>query len=147
VTYGRLFVGWRFALVEMGFAQLVYLVLFSFTFFFTGFTGLSITVGAVLTLAVMMQLTGRVSWAGASRPAAPVAGPPPPAPAGYAPPPPPPPGPPLPVGLAPPYPPAPVPYPNMGTPRGLPYPPAMAPAGPSPSGAHATTPTSPRATY
>jgi hypothetical protein len=66
VTYGRLFVGWRFALVEMGLSQLVYLVLFSVTFFWQGFTGLSITVGAVLTLAVMMQLTGRVSWAAAS---------------------------------------------------------------------------------
>jgi len=67
VSYGRLFVGWRFALVEMGLSQLVYLVLFSFTFFWQGFTGLSITVGAVVTLAVMMQLTGRVSWAAASR--------------------------------------------------------------------------------
>jgi hypothetical protein len=77
VTYGRLFVGWRFALVELGLAQLVYLVLFSFTFFFKGVTGLAITVGAVITLAVMMQLTGRVSWAAAAKPAPPPPGPPP----------------------------------------------------------------------
>lgn len=62
VTYARLFVGWRFALREIGIAQLLYLVLFSSTFLFEGFTGLAITVGAVLTLFVMMQITGRTSW-------------------------------------------------------------------------------------
>ncbi len=69
VTYARLFVGWRFALREMGTAQALYLVLFSFTFFWQGFTGLSITVGAILTLFVMMQITGRVEWSGARDPA------------------------------------------------------------------------------
>ena len=62
VTYARLFVGWRFALGEMAAAQLIYLVLFSFTFFWSGFTGLAITTGAILTLFVIMQLTGRVTW-------------------------------------------------------------------------------------
>ncbi len=62
VTYARLFVGWRFALLYMGVSQLLYLVLFSFTFFWEGFTGLSITVGAIVTLFVMMQFTGRVKW-------------------------------------------------------------------------------------
>ncbi len=62
VSYARWFVGWRFALREMGLAQLTYLVLFSFTFFWSGFTGLAITVGAILTLAVIMQITGRVRW-------------------------------------------------------------------------------------
>ena len=61
-TYARLFVGWRFALREMGISQLVYLVLFSYTFFWEGFTGLAITIGAVLTLFVVMQITGRVRW-------------------------------------------------------------------------------------
>jgi hypothetical protein len=64
VSYARLFVGWRFAVREMGIAQLLYLVLFSFTFFWTGFTGLSITVGAILTLFMMMQITGRTRWIG-----------------------------------------------------------------------------------
>lgn len=59
VSYARLFVGWRFALREIGVSQLLYLVLFSFTFFWTGFTGLAITVGAILTLFVLMQITGR----------------------------------------------------------------------------------------
>ncbi len=66
VSYARLFVGWRFALGEMAAAQLIYLVLFSFTFFWTGFTGLAITSGAILTLFVMMQFTGRVTWEGAT---------------------------------------------------------------------------------
>ena len=43
-------------------AQLVYLFLFSYAFFFEGFTGLTVTVGAVLTLFVLMQLTARVDW-------------------------------------------------------------------------------------
>jgi len=59
VTYAQWLVGWRFALREMGLAQLVYLVGFSLTFLLKGFTGLSITVGAVLTLFMMMQVTGR----------------------------------------------------------------------------------------
>lgn len=50
-------------LTVFGASQLLYLVLFSFTFFFEGFTGLAITFGAVLTLFVMMQLTGRLDWA------------------------------------------------------------------------------------
>jgi hypothetical protein len=62
VTYARLFVGWKFALREMGLAQLIYLVLFSFTFFFDGYTGLSVTVGAIVTLFLVMQVTGRKSW-------------------------------------------------------------------------------------
>ncbi len=65
VTYLRLVGGWRLALVEAGVAQLVFLVLFSYAFFFEGFTGLTVTVGAVLTLFVLMQLTGRVDWGAA----------------------------------------------------------------------------------
>jgi hypothetical protein len=62
VTYARLFVGWRTALLQLGVSQLVYLVLFSVTFFWQGYTGLAITVGAIATLFVMMQLTGRTDW-------------------------------------------------------------------------------------
>jgi len=59
VTYAQWLVGWRFAIREMGLAQLVYLVGFSLTFLLEGFTGLSITVGAILTLFMMMQVTGK----------------------------------------------------------------------------------------
>jgi hypothetical protein len=63
VSYARLFVGWRSAVSVFGVSQLIYLVLFSVSFFWEGFTGLAITVGAVLTLFVMMQRTGRLDWA------------------------------------------------------------------------------------
>jgi inner membrane protein involved in colicin E2 resistance len=62
VTYLRLVVNWRFALWDAGLAQLVYLVLFSYAFFFQGFTGLAITIGAILSLFVVMQMTGRIHW-------------------------------------------------------------------------------------
>jgi Inner membrane protein CreD len=53
--------GSRFALWVSG-AQFVFLVLFSYAFFFEGYTGLVITIGAILTLAIMMQLTAKVDW-------------------------------------------------------------------------------------
>jgi len=63
VSYLRLVVGLRFAAVEAGIAQLIYLVLFSYAFFFKGFTGLAITIGSIVTLFVVMQMTGRIKWA------------------------------------------------------------------------------------
>ena len=63
VSYLRLVVGLRFAAVEAGLAQLIYLVLFSYAFFFRGFTGLAITIGSILTLFAVMQMTGRIRWA------------------------------------------------------------------------------------
>lgn len=63
VTYLRLVVGMKFAALQAGLAQFVYLVLFSYAFFFDGYTGLSITIGAILTLFVIMQMTARVQWA------------------------------------------------------------------------------------
>jgi Inner membrane protein CreD len=62
VSYLRLVVGPRFALQEAGIAQFVFLVLFSYAFFFKGFTGLTVTIGAVVTLFVAMQMTGRIRW-------------------------------------------------------------------------------------
>jgi inner membrane protein involved in colicin E2 resistance len=63
VSYLRLVVGIRFAAVEAGLAQLIYLVLFSYAFFFKGYTGLAVTIGSILTLFVVMQMTGRIRWA------------------------------------------------------------------------------------
>ena len=62
VSYLRVVTGMGDALLKAGAAQLTFLVLFSYAFFFEGFTGLSITIGAVLTLFVLMQMTARVSW-------------------------------------------------------------------------------------
>ncbi len=43
-------------------AQLAYMVLFSYSFFFKGLTGLTLTVGGIVTLAVLMALTAKVDW-------------------------------------------------------------------------------------
>jgi hypothetical protein len=43
-------------------AQIFYLVLFSYSFFFTGITGLTVAIGSVATLAVLMRVTARVDW-------------------------------------------------------------------------------------
>lgn len=62
VSYMRLVTGARFALVEVGLAQLVYLVGFAYTFFLDGATGLTVTVLCIATLFGVMQLTGRLDW-------------------------------------------------------------------------------------
>jgi inner membrane protein involved in colicin E2 resistance len=63
VSYLRLVVGTRFAAMEAATAQFIYLILFSYAFFFKGFTGLAITAGSIATLFVVMQITGRIRWA------------------------------------------------------------------------------------
>ncbi len=59
--YLRAAAGAGFARIALA-AQFAYLVLFSYSFFFDGLTGLTITVGAVVTLALLMTLTARVNW-------------------------------------------------------------------------------------
>ena len=60
--------GYLFAAVERRFAQLGvvaqfgYMALFSYSFFFEGLTGLTITVGAIITLALLMITTAKVNW-------------------------------------------------------------------------------------
>lgn len=82
ISYMWLVVGPRFALLECGIAQLVYLVLFSYAFFFKGFTGLAVTIGSVATLFVVMQMTGRINWSERFAPTSPPAPVPPPRMAG-----------------------------------------------------------------
>ena len=54
--------GRRFA--QLGaLAQFAYMILFSYSFFFEGLTGLTITIGAIVTLALLMGATARVNWA------------------------------------------------------------------------------------
>lgn len=62
ISYLRLVVGPQFAMREAAGVQFVYLILFSYAFFFKGFTGLTVTIGAIVTLFVAMQMTGRVRW-------------------------------------------------------------------------------------
>jgi inner membrane protein involved in colicin E2 resistance len=62
VSYLRLVVGTRFATREAALAQFIYLVAFSYAFFLKGFTGLAITIGSIITLFVVMQVTGKIRW-------------------------------------------------------------------------------------
>jgi hypothetical protein len=62
VSYLRLVTGMRRAVVQAGAAQVLFLLLFSYSFFLEGYAGLTVTIGAVLTLFALMQMTGRVSW-------------------------------------------------------------------------------------
>lgn len=61
-SYLRLVVSPRFAFVEAACAQLVYQVGFALAHFFDGYTGLTVTILATLTLGLLMQLTGRIKW-------------------------------------------------------------------------------------
>jgi inner membrane protein involved in colicin E2 resistance len=62
VSYLRLVLGARAAILVAGGAQLAYLVLFSYAFFWEGVTGLTIVLGGIGTLFLVMQLTGRLDW-------------------------------------------------------------------------------------
>jgi hypothetical protein len=61
--------GYLFAVAGLRFARLgaiaqfAYMILFSYSFFFEGLTGLTITVGAIVTLSLLMITTARVNWA------------------------------------------------------------------------------------
>jgi hypothetical protein len=71
--------GWRFARLG-AVAQFAYMILFSYSFFFEGLTGLTITVGAIVTLALLMLTTAKVNWAEKFNSTRPVAAFPPPIP-------------------------------------------------------------------
>jgi hypothetical protein len=62
IPYFARIVGARFALVEAGLCQVVYQVVFSIAHFFDGFTGLTIAVGAILTLGIVMHATAHIDW-------------------------------------------------------------------------------------
>ena len=62
LSYVRRVTGPRFALRVVAPAQVLYLVLFSASFFLDGMTGLAITLGAIGTLYVMMQMSARTAW-------------------------------------------------------------------------------------
>lgn len=64
LTYLGRVTGWRFALREAALSQFLFLVMFSYAFFFEGYTGLVVTIGAVITLAILMQVSAKVDWTG-----------------------------------------------------------------------------------
>ncbi|MGV8124861.1 MAG: inner membrane CreD family protein [Candidatus Xenobiia bacterium LiM19] len=62
VNYLRLLVNFKFAVKEAGLSQILFLFFLSYAFFYPAFTGLFIVIAAIITLAVVMQITGRVNW-------------------------------------------------------------------------------------
>jgi inner membrane protein involved in colicin E2 resistance len=49
---------WKIAIA----GQLFFLVLFSYSFFIKGITGLTVAIGSVVTLAILMRLTATLDW-------------------------------------------------------------------------------------
>jgi inner membrane protein involved in colicin E2 resistance len=62
VSYLIRAVGANFALRVAAPAQLLFLILFSYAFFFEGYTGLAITIASIITLAILMHVTAKVDW-------------------------------------------------------------------------------------
>lgn len=61
-SYLRIVAGTKFALFRAGAAQTLFLVLFSYAFFFEGYAGLIVTIGAIVTLFVLMHVTATLDW-------------------------------------------------------------------------------------
>ncbi len=62
VSYLGRFLSKMMSYVIAPLTQLIYLVVFSFSFFFDGMTGLIVTICAVLTLFALMQITAKIQW-------------------------------------------------------------------------------------
>jgi hypothetical protein len=62
VSYLRAALGQRFPWKIAAAGQLFYLVLFSYSFFLKGMTGLTVTIGSIVTLAMLMRLTAGLDW-------------------------------------------------------------------------------------
>lgn len=61
-AYMRLVTSWPYTVRVVMPTQVIYLILFSYSFFFEGYTGLTITIGAIVTLFILMQMTGKTDW-------------------------------------------------------------------------------------
>jgi len=59
--YVYAFAGRTLSLWAVG-AQFAYMVLFSYSFFIDGYSGLTIAIGSVLTLAFLMITTAKIDW-------------------------------------------------------------------------------------
>jgi hypothetical protein len=60
--YMNLIYGYKFTLYFVLIPQFIYLVIFTFSFFFEGFTGLTVTIASIITLFVLMKLTADINW-------------------------------------------------------------------------------------
>ena len=62
VSYIMHFLSKKMAFIIVPLTQIVYLFIFSFSFFFDGITGFIVTICAVVTLFILMQLTAKLNW-------------------------------------------------------------------------------------
>ena len=62
ITYLRIFTPSKMAYLYAPLTQFIYLIIFSFSFFFKGMTGVIVTICSVITLFILMQLTAKVNW-------------------------------------------------------------------------------------
>ncbi len=62
ISYLRLFTPAKFALLVAPVTQVLYLIVFSYSFFFKGFTGVIVTICSVITLFILMQITAKIKW-------------------------------------------------------------------------------------
>jgi len=62
VTYMRLISPKKLAFIYSPAIQFIYLIVFSFSFFFDGITGIIVTICSVITLFIIMQVTGKIDW-------------------------------------------------------------------------------------
>lgn len=62
ITYLRLFSPGKLAYLYAPIIQIIYLIIFSYSFFFKGITGMIVTICSVLTLFFLMQITGKLNW-------------------------------------------------------------------------------------
>ena len=60
--YLRAALGERFPWKTAAIGQLFFLVLFSYSFFVKGMTGLTVASGSVITLAAIMAVTAKLNW-------------------------------------------------------------------------------------
>ena len=54
--------GYEFTIFYVLIPQFIYLVIFTFSFFFEGFTGLTVTIASIVTLFVLMKFTAKINW-------------------------------------------------------------------------------------
>lgn len=62
VTYVMRFLSKKMSFIVTPAIQIIYLIIFSFSFFFYGVTGLIVTICSVITLFVLMQITAKLDW-------------------------------------------------------------------------------------
>lgn len=62
ITYLRVFTPKKLSYLFAPLTQFIYLIIFSFSFFFKGMTGVIVTICSVITLFILMQITAKTNW-------------------------------------------------------------------------------------